>query len=83
MGANTPRQTQCERVLDHMLVIGAIDPKLADRRYGIMRLAARIKDLRDAGHKIKTTTMKRKRADGITEKWASYTLIVDDAPRLF
>lgn len=83
MEVRTPRQTQCERVLDHMKTIGAINPKLADQRYGIMRLAARIKDLRDAGHRIKTTTMRSKNRDGVTVKWASYTLITDSAPRLF
>ena len=42
--------TQCDTILKHLLEIGPITALVADRRYGIMRLAARIWDLKEAGH---------------------------------
>lgn len=44
--------TQCNRILDHIKSKGSITPKEADDLFGIMRLGARIYDLRRSGHKI-------------------------------
>jgi hypothetical protein len=47
--------TQNEKVLRELTEItGAITPKTAFREYGIMRLAARIAELRAKGHNIVT-----------------------------
>ena len=45
---------QTDAVLLHIKTIGPIDPMTALRQYGVMRLAARVQDLRDAGMRIKT-----------------------------
>ena len=44
--------TQCKDVLIHLEANGQIDPLIALNDYGIMRLAARIKDLRNKGFTI-------------------------------
>lgn len=44
--------TQCERVLKYMEDFGSINPMQAMKDLGVMRLGARIFDLKKAGHKI-------------------------------
>lgn len=44
--------TQCERVLKYMQDFGSINPQQAMQDLGVMRLAARVADLKKAGHKI-------------------------------
>ncbi len=44
--------TQCERILRHLRDYGSITPAEAMLEYGIMRLAARILDLKAAGYLI-------------------------------
>ena len=46
--------TQVDAVILHLKTVGPIDPLTAMRQYGVMRLAARVQDLRDAGMRIKT-----------------------------
>lgn len=46
--------TQFERILRHLKAGRAITPAQAWRRYGCMRLSARIYDLKRAGHNIRT-----------------------------
>lgn len=43
---------QNNMILEHMMRIGPITPKEAEERYGIMRLGARIYDLKHLGHRI-------------------------------
>ncbi len=45
-------KTQCTQVLHHLRRHRSITALEALRLYGCFRLAARIKDLKDAGHKI-------------------------------
>ncbi len=52
--------TQNEMVLWHMTDMGAITPKTAFRYYGIMRLAARVRELRKQGHNIETQMVNRR-----------------------
>jgi len=59
--------TQKERALWHMQEVGEIDRKIALDEYGIGRLAARIRDLRDDGYVIDS----RQDDDGI----AHYSLV--------
>lgn len=47
--------SQCGRILAHLLAGNTLTPLQAFGVFGTFRLAARIKELRDAGHKIKTT----------------------------
>ena len=44
--------TQCERVLKYMQDFGSINPQQAMKDLGVMRLGARIFDLKKAGYKI-------------------------------
>ena len=44
--------TQAQMVLEHLEKHGGITPQQALYRYGIMRLGARIWDLKRAGHRI-------------------------------
>jgi len=60
--------TQNELVLNHIETYGSITPLEALTRYGIMRLASRVNDLKNAGVNIKTTMKKH---DG--RKYASYS----------
>ena len=50
--------SQSLRILRH-LERRPITPMQALEQYGVFRLAARINDLRDAGHIIETETVKR------------------------
>lgn len=53
-----------------------ITPAEAYQRYGIMRLAARIWDLRNTGHNILRKDEYKYNADGKVEKtWARYYLV--------
>ena len=51
---NTPKKpvTQCEKVLDSLREKGSINPIQALRWFGCFSLAARIYDLKKAGHHI-------------------------------
>lgn len=49
--------TQCERVLKYMQDFGSINPQQAMKDLGVMRLAARVADLKKAEHKITRRTV--------------------------
>ena len=44
--------TQCDRILRHLEDYGSIDPMIAIKEYGCMRLASRISDLKGRGIEI-------------------------------
>ncbi len=46
--------SHCDQIRAHLERHGSITPQAALKQYRCMRLAARIKDLREAGHRIKT-----------------------------
>lgn len=50
--------TQAEAILLYLKEEGSITHREADRELGVMRLAARIKDLEKSGHKFTKTTEK-------------------------
>ena len=50
--------TQANQILSALKRGEKLTPLQALRKYGCMRLAARIKDLRDAGYEINTTLTK-------------------------
>lgn len=66
-------KTQNEEVLDYLKTHAAIDSHIARKKLGIERLAARIKDLKNAGHNILSHMKKVKTRRGET-KVAEYWL---------
>ena len=50
--------SQAADILNHLKTQGEINPLLALERFGCMRLAARIADLRSEGFNIETTVKK-------------------------
>lgn len=66
--------SQNHKVLRWMKERGSITPQDA-LTFGCMRLAARIKDLRDGGADIITDTMEYTDTNGKTTRFASYRLL--------
>ena len=62
---------QREQILHHLEQRGSITPMEALTEHGCMRLAARVNELRAAGHHIKTTI--ERGTNG--KKWARYALV--------
>lgn len=65
-------QSQNNLVLSHLKAGHTITPMEALAKFGCMRLAARIKDLRQSGHHI-ATTMELDERTG--KRWARYSWI--------
>ena len=66
--------TQCERVLKYMQDFGSINPQQAMKDLGVMRLAARVADLKKAGHKITRRTVTGRNRYGAPVIYAEYRL---------
>ena len=66
--------TQCERVLDR-LQRGPITPMEAWNELGVYRLAARVSDLKEAGHKIVKRTVNVANRFGEICRVARYELV--------
>lgn len=66
--------TQCEKILEHMRSRGSITSLEAVQEYGIMRLASRISELREAGFAIAKQMIKGKNRDGARVSYAEYRL---------
>lgn len=70
------KATQARKVLDHMKEKGGITGLEAMQRYGIMRLASRVHDLRRAGHNVKVETISVPTRDkGVHARVAMYSLV--------
>lgn len=69
------RMTQNEMILNHLKMFGNITPMTAIEEYGCMRLAARISDLKERGHNIRTKMISRKNRFGKTVSFAEYFYI--------
>ena len=65
---------QCERVLQYMEDFGTITPLDALADLGVMRLGARIWDLKNAGHKISRRMISAKNRYGEVVSYAEYRL---------
>lgn len=61
--------TQNQIILKHLKKHGSITPLQAINKYMILRLSARIFDLKDSGHNIKTTIIKKG-----NKRFAKYSL---------
>ena len=65
--------TQAESVLEYIKKNGSIDPLRAFTDLGILRLGARIFDLRAEGHPI-ITTLRTKESQNGPKIWAEYSM---------
>jgi hypothetical protein len=63
------KHSQCEQILGHLRLHGSITPLVAFKKYGCMRLGARIWDLKKNGHSITVTNIKKN-----GKHYAKYTL---------
>ena len=70
------KQRHCDLILQHMKIYGSINPREAENQYGCMRLAARIKDLRNRGVEIDTEMVNGLDRDGGATRYAVYRLAV-------
>ena len=68
------RDTKTKKVLEHLKKYSGLTPKQALDRYGVMRLASIVFNLRQQGHPIKSTEVKVKDKFGGTCKVAKYYL---------
>jgi hypothetical protein len=66
--------TQCDRILRHLKDHGTITQAQAMQEYGCLRLAARISDLKNRGHRITVRTGRGKNRYGETTCFAVYSL---------
>ena len=71
-------RTQNERLLDYLEEHGRITQREAMEELGIMRLAARIADLRAMGHVIARRTVKVSNRYGETCRIAEYRMVSDE-----
>ena len=67
-------KTQCYMVLRYMKDYGSITPIDAMREFGIMRLGARIYDLKAMGHRIEREMLTSQNRYGKAVTFASYSL---------
>ena len=67
--------TQNDTILRHLEQHGEITPLDALRLYGIMRLGARIYDLREKGYIIGRTLDRGTKSNGEPTHWARYVLL--------
>lgn len=68
------KTTQCERILRHLKDFGPISSLEAVSEYGIMRLAARISDLKKKGYDISSETASAKNRYGEVTYFSVYRL---------
>ena len=66
--------TQCEKIYNFMMAHGSITARQA-YHMGIMRLASRIADMRRAGIKIKSETVKVENRDGSSTYISKYSFL--------
>ena len=66
--------TQCDRILRHLEDYGSIDPMVAIKEYGCMRLASRISDLKGRGVEIVSERTKGKNRYDEPTSYCTYRL---------
>lgn len=75
MREKTPHtNSQNKKILAHLATYGSITQAQAVGLFGCYRLSARIFDLKEQGHEIKTVMCCRKNADGNNVRFAKYVL---------
>lgn len=71
-------ESQCKQILQYMQDFGSITPLEAMTDLGVMRLAARIADLKKAGYRISRKTETAKNRYDKTVRFARYRLEVEE-----
>ena len=66
--------TQAERIIEYMRTYGEITPVDALRDLSVMRLAARIADIKAMGYKVKSRTVASKNRFGEKIHFTAYSL---------
>lgn len=66
--------TQCDQVLNHIIIHGTITSKEAFEKYGITRLSGRIFDLLERGYDIKTDARTGKTRLGKRSRYGAYRI---------
>jgi hypothetical protein len=66
--------TQCDKILRHLTDYGSITSLTAVNEYGILRLAARISDLKRRGHEIDSRIVIGKNRYQEATHYTEYTL---------
>lgn len=70
--------TQCQRILDYIKQFGSISTLEAFNDLGVARLASRIHDLKDRGHRITSEMVTKRDEEGNTKcRYAVYRLKED------
>lgn len=69
--------SQCDRILRHLRDFGSITAIEAISEYGILRLAARISDLRRRGHNITSEIVTGANRYGEPTRYSVYRLTED------
>ena len=64
--------SQSSRILDYMAVLGSITQLEAMRDLGVMRLGARVFDLKEKGHNIQTVMVEGENRFGEPTRYARY-----------
>lgn len=68
------KMTQCDKIMRHLIDYGSITSLTAVNEYGILRLAARISDLKKRGHAIESRTIFGKNRYQEATHYTEYTL---------
>lgn len=68
------KQSQCNKILNHMRSEGSITAAEAVGKYKIYRLAARVSDLKRRGHNVVSTIVRTVDEDGNRSQYAIYRL---------
>lgn len=70
--------SQNQQILNHLAKYGSITPRQALDRYGIMRLSARIGDLKELGYRIDSIKERGTNRNGKPCTYARYFIRRDD-----
>lgn len=72
------KMTQCDKILRHLTDYGSITSLTAVNEYGILRLAARISDLKRRGHAIDSRIVLGKNRYQEATHYTEYTLKTEE-----
>lgn len=67
--------SQCNKILNHLMTKGSITQAEAVEKFSCYRLSARIYDLKEDGHDIKTIRCVKKNAEGNVVQFAKYVFV--------